>query len=159
MRARILLPASEPYMLGFLQTNLGRFELALRKKARVHLEGRYLVVEIQPVQKWEILVGLELLTQLNEVYLRAHPNTPALYKAQVVYQLEPPGVEDWLTIPVLFQRGIGDCEDLACALCAERRVRGFPCDPHVEKHRHVWHITARAGELIEDPSRVLGMGR
>jgi hypothetical protein len=146
-------------MLGFLQTNLGRFTRALRKDARIHTEGRYLVVEIQPVQKWEILVGLELLTQLDEVYLRAHPQTPLLYKAQVSYQLEPPGVEDWLTTPVLYQRGIGDCEDLACALCAERRVRGFECNPHVEKHGHVWHITARAGELIEDPSRVLGMGR
>lgn len=146
-------------MIGFLQTNLRRFEVAMKKRARVYLLGRYLVVEIQPVSKMELLIGLELLTQLNEVYLQSHPNTKPLYKAEITYQLEPPGVEDWLTIPVLYQRGIGDCEDLACALCAERRVRGQDCSPNVERHGKVWHITARAGELIEDPSRVLGMGR
>lgn len=159
MKAQILFPKDEPYMLGFIVGNLPRFEKTLRQKAPSYIKGRLVCVELDLREQWEILVGLELLTQLDEVYLASHPKTKPLYKSGVKYLIEAPGLEEWLTIPVLYERGVGDCEDLACALCAEKRFRGIACDPFVSKKGHVWHVMSRCGDLIEDPSRVLGMGR
>lgn len=71
-------------------------------------------------------IALEALTKINEYHLRdalmrGEP-LPRLYDSGVFYQEEPPGKEDWLDIRSLYSVGKGDCEDLACALTAERRV-------------------------------------
>ena len=127
------------------------------------------------------------LTAGNVAYLRSHPNTPRLYRSGVVYRREPrgrvwhlpshgivfwqePKVEEiWKNIPSLYRDGYGDCEDLACALAAERTVKdGIPSRPVFRKRTftrndgktfRLYHIrTLRSDGVIEDPSRVLGMG-
>ncbi len=165
MIAQVLLPRNEPYMLGYLHGELPKLERALGKKIPTYIKGDLICAELDISQKWEILCGLELLTGLDEVYLITHPKTPPLYQAGVVYEIEAPGLEEWLTTPVLYRRKRGDCEDLACTLCAERRIRGQKCNPYVTKKRNVWHIRSEMASVgrrvgyIEDPSRVLGMGR
>lgn len=159
MLAQILLPVAEGYMLGFLQRELPRYEKTLGQKAQTWIKKNILYVQFNLTSKVELLVGLELLTQLDEVYLLSHKRTVPLYQSGVNYIVEAEGKEEWLTIPVLYQRGWGDCEDMACALAAERRVRGFNCNPFVSKQGRVWHVQTVCGDLIEDPSRVLGMGR
>ena len=108
---------------------------------------------------------LEGLVLANVVFLETHPKTPRLYKSGVRYRRERPGREDWLIIPQLYKRGYGDCEDLGAALAAECIVFD---------DLDAWAFTVRTGKkkfhtkvgirqdgetFIEDPSRVLGMGR
>lgn len=68
------------------------------------------------------------LTALDEQWLRENPRTPWFYESGIWYEMEPPGQEKWLPIPVMFaQRQLGkgsDCEDMACYRAAELRVRG-----------------------------------
>jgi hypothetical protein len=52
---------------------------------------------------------LTALTEIDVLYLRAHPETPLLYESGVVYQEEPPGAEDWANIPMFLKLGWGDC--------------------------------------------------
>ena len=101
-------------------------------------------------------------------YLRAHPETPRLYESGVRYQAELPGREDWQTVPFALARGVADCEDLACWRVAELWVRdGVRALPRMtwrpKGPRGQWrlyHITVRWPDgHVEDPSRVLGMGR
>jgi hypothetical protein len=107
------------------------------------------------------------LTALNEVYLRAHPQTPSIYEAGVYYQREgktPDGrqKEKWLTVPVmlLIRSRVGfDCEDLACWRAAELRVRGIPAIAFARPSSVGFHILVRYPDgRTEDPSRKLGMG-
>jgi len=105
---------------------------------------------------------LEGLVQANVVYLETHPNTQLLYDAGVRYQRERPGRENWLTIPQLYEKGVGDCEDLGAALAAEYRIAGFNAWAFAErtgkKRFHTLVCIVEGGEeFIEDPSRVLGM--
>lgn len=113
-----------------------------------------------------VLRGLLVaLSAANCSYLKAHPETPWLYEAGVVYQAEEPGHEDWQTIPYVLDRGEGDCEDLACWRVAELRIRrGIRAVPRLTWRPRVngrlYHITVRYPDgRVEDPSRVLGMGR
>lgn len=112
---------------------------------------------------------LETLTRANEIWLRAHPHTPDLYRAGVVYQRERPHIigqpipEVWKTIPYVRKDGQGDCEDLACWFAAQWRVRrGVHVVPDFIYRRvgnlSVYHIFDRFPDgRVEDPSRVLGM--
>jgi hypothetical protein len=163
MHAVIMFPKTQPHMLGFLAKEKPRYERALQQRIPVELKGQLIYVHLNLVSKVELLCGLELLTGLDVVYLQCQPQTKPLYQSGVKYRLELPGLEEWLTIPVLYKRGYGDCEDLSCALCAERRIRGIDCHPDVNRHKRVWHVTTRTrldnDEILEDPSRVLGMGR
>lgn len=158
MLAQIIFPQHDPYMLGFFTKELPRYQNILRQNAKLWIKKKNLYCQFDVKNKVEILVALEFLTQLDEVYLIYHPTTKPLYKSGVQYIVEAAGKEEWLTIPVLYQRGFGDCEDLACALTAERRVKGFPCDPWLTKQGRVWHVQSICNDIIEDPSAVLGMG-
>jgi len=116
---------------------------------------------------------LYALVALDRNYLIEHPDTPPLYSAGVRYMREPPGQEQWLTIPWVRMRGNGDCEDLACWRAAELQVRlGERAEAFwVERTdpttgARFYHIRVRRGKvdkrtgkrLVEDPSAVLGMG-
>lgn len=105
----------------------------------------------------------EALVRIDLDYLRAHPATPALYRAGVRYLREPRGKERWLEVPIVRARGGGDCEDLACWRIAELRLSGDGAA------RASWivqrsasgvlvHVMVRHGNGdLEDPSRLLGM--
>jgi len=113
---------------------------------------------------------LMALMHLDVLYLKAHPETPALFSKKengepfVRYAEEPPGQEDWQDIPTTMKLGWGDCEDLACWRAAELRVRhNVQAEP-----TFIWKLRANGGYLyhilvkypdgrIEDPSRTLGM--
>jgi len=108
---------------------------------------------------------LMALAAADASYLRAHPETPPLYEAGVVYRPEERGQEVWQTIPFMLRRGYGDCEDLASWRIAELRVRdGIHAVPRLtwrpRPHGRLYHITVALPDgRFEDPSRVLGMGR
>lgn len=114
---------------------------------------------------------LPALVALDVDYLREHPDTPPLYRSGIRYQPEPPGQEQWLTIPwCLVRRDMGqgcDCEDLAAWRAAELLLRGERAQAIWSartsqgpdgKARTVYHIRVRrASGKIEDPSAALGM--
>jgi hypothetical protein len=135
---------------------------------RIVFNGHLFTSETSRPQSETILrFLLEGLTRANELYLSEHPNTPPLYASGVRYQPEPYGEEDWDTIPVVYERGWGDCEDLACIRCAELRRAGLQCHPdfYISKREPLqltYHIVVRiiapnGRHIIEDPSAKLGM--
>ena len=74
--------------------------------------------------------------------------------------MERPGREQWLTIPQLYKKGVGDCEDLGAALAAEYRVAGVYAVAFAKRTgKKKFHTLVDVAGVIEDPSRVLGMGR
>jgi len=116
----------------------------------------------------DIAFWLSQMTAANVHYRRQARGRgrpyPPLYASGVRYQRElgrgqMSRPEQWQTVPVLYETGWGDCEDLACALAAEMQVEGVHARPEL---LHVapglWHIVVRlpSGEL-EDPSARLGM--
>lgn len=114
-------------------------------------------------------VMLDALARIDELYLRRHPETPALYNAGVKYMPERLGEEHWQDVPTTLARKIGDCEDLACWRAAELRVRSNinarPCyrykvvDGPNGGPITLYHILVlRPDGSIEDPSKRLGMG-
>lgn len=108
--------------------------------------------------KNDLRICAEALISLDRAYLRAHPRTPSLYQAGVRYHVEEDGRENWLAIPYILARGMGDCEDLACWRVAELREKGIYAIPRFTKKGHLWHVTVFNDGQIEDPSRKLGMG-
>lgn len=123
---------------------------------------------------------LEALVSMDERYLRAHPQTPRLYDAGVRWQAEGKNectgrpAEEWDAIPIVLERGWGDCEDLAAWRAAELRVRdGFPRARAFAVRSGTMHVAgigtvglihilvSRDGscrlDAIEDPSQRLGM--
>lgn len=122
--------------------------------------------QIEPAELSPESVGVltDALTALNLAYLRAHPETPPLYRSGVRYKREPRGEERWLTIPLVRERGAGDCEDLSCWRAAELQAAGERARA-VNTHKQgvggaaLYHIRVRRADgSIEDPSRRLGMG-
>src|ERR1700680_1259210 len=86
-------------------------------------------------------IALEALTKINEWHLQNGLDNgnpfPRLYSSGVIYEEEPPGQEDWLDIPTLYKLQKGDCEDLGCALTAERRVYdGIKSIPYI-RHKFI----------------------
>lgn len=131
-----------------------------------------------------LMIALEALTQINEWHLRQALDMgrplPRLYDSGVFYEEEPPGQEDWLDVLSLYRAGKGDCEDLGCALAAERRVydgvnahpaikikfipsrdlrnNGYPLQVIPKEGIYLVHVlTELPNGVIEDPSKVLGM--
>lgn len=104
---------------------------------------------------------LEGLTALNFYMLTSARglggDIPSLYESGVRYQREPPGRERWLTIPELYSRGVGDCEDLAAARAAELRLAGELAKAIVvQTPRGSYHAVVERGDgTVEDPSLLL----
>lgn len=105
-------------------------------------------------------LALETLVVLNLAFLTTTQGVPSLYSSGVKYQREPKGREDWLTLPLLLERGVGDCEDLAAARAAELRHAGERGARAIVKRVRpgLWHcLVRRADGRLEDPSKKLGM--
>lgn len=107
---------------------------------------------------------LDELTEANVAFLREHPDTPSLYASGVRYGIETMGLDDWNAIPFVLAQGIGDCEDLACWLAAEYRVRGVQAEPFATSmplgslDANLLHVQVRLPDgRVEDPSARLGM--
>lgn len=104
---------------------------------------------------------LEGITALNFAMLSSSRSLggdwPSLYDSGVRYEREPPGHERWLTIPELYDAGVGDCEDLACARAAELRLDGEPARVIVSQTpRGSYHARVLRGDgTVEDPSLLL----
>lgn len=62
---------------------------------------------------------LEELCAFNSDFLRKDPRLPDIYDANIVYESEPPGQEDWLTYPVLIRLKAGDCLPLSTLVMRE----------------------------------------
>lgn len=109
-------------------------------------------------------VMLRCLYDLDCLYLRAHPEVPALYRSGVRYMEEPPGQEEWQDVATCLRMGTADCEDLAAWRAAELTVRDrIPARPVFREQRradgsYLYHIVVQyPNGQIEDPSRILGM--
>lgn len=108
---------------------------------------------------------LEALVQIDVVCFREDPSLPGVYASGVYYKREPRGEEFWLSVLALYRQGFGDCEDLASALTAEKRVReGRPVRAGFTWRKRsnggtLYHIIQEneAGALEDDPSARLGM--
>jgi hypothetical protein len=102
-------------------------------------------------------VQLDALTQIDVLYLKAHPEVPSIYRSGVRYMAEPPGQEDWQDIPTSLKMGIVDSEDAACWRAAELRVRhNIQAKPFFGEDRCHARVMLPDGS-IEDPSALLGM--
>lgn len=108
---------------------------------------------------------LEALTTVNFLFLKTH-SVPPLYYTGVRYQNEPAewASEHFDSVPVVFRRGWGDCDDLAPWRCAELRARGERASIRIQWKRlpegKLFHIVVRRQDgTIEDPSAILGMGK
>ncbi len=108
---------------------------------------------------------MEALVSINREYLRSFPRTPRLYEAGVRYVGEEDGAEDWQAVPAVIRNAGGDCEDLACWRVAEQLEAGVSCRPFIRWRRYgdgfyLYHVLVEyPGGRMEDPSRVLGMGK
>lgn len=123
-----------------------------------------------------VMIGVHHLTEA----IKEGKPLPRLYDAGIRYREEPPGQEDWLDFPTLIRDRFGDCEDLACALAAERRVydgihacasirhkfipsrdlrkQGYPPAAIPKEGIFLIHVLTELPDgTIEDPSKVLGM--
>lgn len=108
---------------------------------------------------------LDAQVRVNQLYLRMH-NVPPLYNAGVVYREEPDnGLEEFACVEPILKRGWGDCDDLAPWRCAELRNAGEKAKIRIQwkrmsNGRKLFHIVVRRADgTIEDPSRILGMGK
>lgn len=103
---------------------------------------------------------LDALSALNLRYLREL--WMPLYRSGVRYQREGRGQESWATVPIVLQRGVGDCEDLSCWRAAELRLSGIDARAialeRPRRHGRLYHVVVRLPDgSIEDPSKRLGM--
>ena len=113
-----------------------------------------------PASKEALDILLEGLVELNVAFLQRNPRTPLLYDAGVRYKKERPGRERWLRIPQLYKKGVGDCEDLGAALAGEYRFAGADAVAFSKRTgEKTFHTLVAVDGRIEDPSRVLGMGK
>ena len=109
---------------------------------------------------------LEAAVQANQNLLR-NLKVPPLYQCGVRYQNEPEGTnEEFALIPVVLARKWGDCDDLAPWRCAELREQGENAKIRVSWKVYkpsgfaLYHVTVRRADgTIEDPSKILGMGK
>jgi hypothetical protein len=102
---------------------------------------------------------LEGLTAASAILIR-RLGIPPLYHSGVRYQREPRGRERWQLAPETYDRGVGDCEDLATWRAAELRLEGVAARPLVYRAGpRQLHVIVATEHGYEDPSRVLGMGK
>ena len=104
---------------------------------------------------------LEAVAYVNQTTI-ATVGAPGLYESGVVYLREPPGVEQFVGLEIVLERGGGDCAQLAAWLVAQRRAEGKRSDfrliwRELPNGRRIFHVQVRTNGKIEDPSVRLGM--
>lgn len=117
----------------------------------------------------ELCMGL---AEANARWLIDHPETPLLYESGVYYRQETVKEGEWFKdIPAVLEQGYADCEDLASWRAAELTIFfGVGAEifvdwqdmggGHILYHVRVLTNYGPGGvPTVEDPSRVLGMGR
>lgn len=126
--------------------------------------------------KRDLDFALKFATATAVRELAAHPNLPALYRAGIPYKREVcrasnvPGACERFLSPLQLMRERGrlgaDCDDLAPWRAAELILgRHGPRDPGaravaIPSPGIGWHVVVRRSDgTIEDPSKVLGMGK
>lgn len=112
----------------------------------------------------KINLGYESSPELIENMLNAilekypdDPTLPLLYNSGIRYKRDPD--ERWQTPRETYEKGYGDCEDLALYRAFELRRGGFPAKVKVYRPRPgLLHVFVDRGDgRFEDPSRALGM--
>lgn len=103
------------------------------------------------------------LAQANAIAWRTW-NLPRLYNGSVRYEREPKGRREvWKGIKAIFRDGFADCDDLSAARAGELQASGKDTGARVYIYRSgprtLHAVVRRSNGSIEDPSRVLGMGR
>ncbi len=141
--------------------DLSLFVDAPKKALRVG-EGTEKGLRRQESEK-ALLWLLESLININRMELRAN-KIPPLYNAGVKYVREPVGEENWRDVVSIYRDGFGDCEDLSCWRIAELRNNNKRCEPYIRwrvdpsNNMLIYHVMVlRTGEVLEDPSKILGM--
>ena len=103
-----------------------------------------------------IEAALEGLVLANLVLIDTGLVPPFPHDAGVIYQIEPPGEEDWKLAHNVVHDGWGDCEDLAGWLAAGLRWTGDDPDARVvliRTGRNKLHaVVLRSDGSIDDPS-------
>jgi len=113
------------------------------------------------------------LTKINYDFLREFPDTKKLYRSGVIYHDDThvdcwkdvcrTEEDKWQDLPTTYQKGYGDCEDLACIRVAELWMDGihalpFPRLQSTGDDEQLWHIQVLMPDgSVEDPSAKLGM--
>ena len=128
-----------------------------------------------PVQRCRTILELEYaLVGIAMVYLTRHPKTPNLYDSGIRYRYQPAAMgidlpDQWWTLPTVYARGEGSCEDLAAIRVAELKLFGQTdydrsARPVVHSKEgagsapSVYHVVVRfRDDQEEDPSYLLGM--
>jgi hypothetical protein len=107
---------------------------------------------------------LDGLANANVAAWRLNPNLPLLYESGVRYRREPAGQREyWKNYPAILKDRFADCDDLSAARVGE--LRALNIDPGARvfiyrtSPRTLHAVVKRSSGLLEDPSRVLGMGR
>lgn len=108
---------------------------------------------------------LEALVAVNRITLKSDASIKPLYSSGVVYQREPKGQETFNDITVIRHYGYGDCAHLAAWRCAELRNAGENATLRLtwkvtRRGKRLFHVQVRRADgRIEDPSKLLGMGK
>lgn len=122
----------------------------------------------------------ECLVRLNQIELRRSPGLPHPYAAGLVYEQQPTGVNDWLTIPYALRPPMLNddrvvpvspainCHTLAAYLCAwlreregdseARMVASIVGNTRLGGPEFHWRVRHGSGD-VEDPSEILGLRR
>lgn len=121
-----------------------------------------------------VLLDSELFAQTARIAIeaailvcRAHLRrfkTPPLYSTGIRYRLEPLGVEEFVDVERILQRGFADCAQLVAWRVAELRESGERAEIRIQWHppradgKRFFHVVVRRENgRIEDPSVRLGM--
>lgn len=127
-----------------------------------------IAIKFPPRRKY-LLAMLEGLIAMNRLWLRERGEgvggkKVSLYERGIRYQREErdpltgKSKEEWRTLDELMKYGVGDCEDLAAALVAEKRENGINAQPYLSRVGRMWHVKVRLPDgTFEDPSAKLGM--
>lgn len=99
---------------------------------------------------------LEGFVQVASLMIASGCVPPYPHDANVHYQAEPPGEEDWALPHKVMRLGWGDCEDLAIWTAAGHRVTGEDPEARVIVVRtganKLHAVVARGDGSVEDPS-------
>lgn len=124
-------------------------------------ENTRLVLTIAVSSLTAVQTFLTALQLVDQEQLRSG-RYPRLYKSGVRYQREPRGREDWQTVSRAYRNKFADCEDLAAWRAAEMVVSGEDVGARAVIKRVrpglIHCLVQRSNGMIEDPSRLLGMG-